>query len=100
MAQMQLCPRCHRPMFFPVTTHHGPCETGITAYIVHAGYRGYGCGCGHLAYLLDATGAIVASHLSWSHPSRGNLKDFIREQIHSRWPWATIDQAKCEVIDD
>jgi hypothetical protein len=95
-----ICPRCHRPILFPITTAHVPCDTGITAYLVHTGYGcDTGC-CGHHAYLLDTTGAIVASDFSFSHPFGEAIDAFIRETIHRRWPWATIDYTKCEVLDD
>jgi hypothetical protein len=29
MAQPTTCSRCHRPILFPVTEHHGPCDMGV-----------------------------------------------------------------------
>jgi hypothetical protein len=114
MAHTPICPRCQRPILFPLTEHDGPCHTGVTAYLVHEFYGCQSGCCGHCAYLLDAQGDIVASHFLHidaqgdivashflhSHPHDDCFDDYTRSEIHSQWPWATIDYARCDVLDD
>jgi hypothetical protein len=102
MTDYLICPYCHRPVLHPQTEHHGHCDTGVSAYLVHGSYGcDTGC-CGHRAYLLDAKDDIVDSHFVFAHWSAmdGPKDAFVKEIIHSRWPWVSIHYDRCEAIDD